>query len=256
MILTLLLLRALLTIWSRHVHQIWLILTVGVLLLLLWHEGVVWLRLLLLTLHRATILLDLSMRLRLLQGLTSWRLAELLMSDLLWHLLLLLVPTDMLLRHALLLTLGWIWAYIHAHRPVLHWLDLSLGQYILLLITPRSIGVYRLARLQICDTLAILNLILHARVALLWRILLLLHLHLILGCFLCLLIGGGRARTFSRLLQRIGAWRFVLDDLRDYHLEEGGQLITFPLLLLKLVEKAGECFRPALVHLDHLGLDV
>ena len=48
----------------------------------------------------------------------------------------------------------------------------------------------------------------------------------------------------------------MLDDLRDYHLEEGGQLITFPLLLLKLVEKAGECFRPALVHLDHLGLDV
>ena len=48
----------------------------------------------------------------------------------------------------------------------------------------------------------------------------------------------------------------MLDDLRDYYLEEGGQLITFPLLLLKLVEKAGECFRPALVHLDHLGLDV
>lgn len=48
----------------------------------------------------------------------------------------------------------------------------------------------------------------------------------------------------------------MLDDLRDYHLEEGGQLITLALLLLKLVEKAGECFRPTLVHLDHLGLDV
>ena len=67
----LLLLRALLTVLSPHVHQIRLILSVGVLLLLLRHEGVVWLRLLLLCLHGAIVLLDLSMLLRLLQGLAS-----------------------------------------------------------------------------------------------------------------------------------------------------------------------------------------
>ena len=48
----------------------------------------------------------------------------------------------------------------------------------------------------------------------------------------------------------------MLNDLRDNHLEQSSQLVSFALLLLKLVEKAGEGFRPALVHLDHLGLNV
>ena len=48
----------------------------------------------------------------------------------------------------------------------------------------------------------------------------------------------------------------MLNDLRNDHLEQSGQFVTLTLLLLKLVEKAGECFRPTLVHLDHLGLDV
>ena len=34
----------------------------------------------------------------------------------------------------------------------------------------------------------------------------------------------------------------MLDDFRDDHLEQGGQLVSLTLLLLKLVEEAGECF--------------
>ena len=48
----------------------------------------------------------------------------------------------------------------------------------------------------------------------------------------------------------------MLDDFRDYDLEQGCKLISLTLLLLKLVKEAGECFRPALIHLDHLGLHV
>ena len=48
----------------------------------------------------------------------------------------------------------------------------------------------------------------------------------------------------------------MLNDLRDYDLEQGCQLISLTLLLLKLVKEAGKCFRPALIHLDHLGLHV
>ena len=80
LILTLLLrLRALLTVLSPHVHQIRLILSVGVLLLLLGHEGVVWLLLLLLCLHGVIVLRNLSMLLWLLQGLIGLRLAKLLL---------------------------------------------------------------------------------------------------------------------------------------------------------------------------------
>ena len=48
----------------------------------------------------------------------------------------------------------------------------------------------------------------------------------------------------------------VLYNLTDNDLEQGRQFVTLVLLLLEFVEETGQGFRPALVHLDHLGLNV
>ena len=53
----------------------------------------------------------------------------------------------------------------------------------------------------------------------------------------------------------IAVW-LVLDDLVYDDLEERRELVSFVLLLLELIEKSSECLRPALIHLDHLGLHV
>ena len=53
----------------------------------------------------------------------------------------------------------------------------------------------------------------------------------------------------------IAGW-LVLDDLVYDNLEERRELVSFVLLLLELIEKSSECLRPALIHLDHLGLHV
>lgn len=59
-------------------------------------------------------------------------------------------------------------------------------------------------------------------------------------------LGGARAL----------ACRLILDDLADDDLEQGRQFVTLVLLLLKLVEETCQGFGPALVHLDHLSLNV
>ena len=63
-------------------------------------------------------------------------------------------------------------------------------------------------------------------------------------------------RTRQNRLLGLIIGRLVLNYLVNDDLEQRCQLVPLVLLLLKLVEEAGERLGPALVHLDHLRLHV
>ena len=50
--------------------------------------------------------------------------------------------------------------------------------------------------------------------------------------------------------------RLILNNLVDDYLKKRRELIPLVLLLLKLVEESSKRLRPALVHLDHLSLNI
>ena len=67
---------------------------------------------------------------------------------------------------------------------------------------------------------------------------------------------GKMHRTRQHRLLGLVIGRLVLDYLVNDDLEQRCQLVPLVLLLLELVEEAGERLGPALVHLDHLRLHV
>ena len=68
-----------------------------------------------------------------------------------------------------------------------------------------------------------------------------------------------RGRGYAFVCRFVRSGRLVLlviDDLVNYYLKQCSQLVPLVLLLFEFVEESGKRFRPALVHLDHLRLNV